>query len=183
MWPQPIDPGAAALLAFVTLQRLAELVIARRNDAWLRARGGIEHGAGHYPVMVALHASWLACLWVFALGITPSIGWVGAFAVLQGLRVWTLTSLGRRWTTRVIVLEGAPRVRRGPYRFMSHPNYAIVAAEVFVLPMAFGLWELALVFSLLNAAMLAVRLRVEEQALAGSAPALTGPAIPKGHRS
>jgi methyltransferase len=182
MWPHTIDPGAVALLAFVTLQRLAELVIARRNDAWLRAQGGIEHGAAHYPVMVALHASWLAALWVAASGITPSATWVAVYAVLQGLRLWTLLSLGRRWTTRVIVLEGAPRVRRGPYRIMSHPNYAVVAAEICVLPMAFGLVTLALVFTLLNAAMLAVRLRVEERALAGAGTP-TGPAIPTAHRS
>jgi methyltransferase len=170
MWPSPLEPGAVALLLLVTAQRLIELVIARRNDARLRAAGGVEYGTGHYPFMLALHAAWLIGLWAIATRIAPSLAWVAGFLVLQGLRLWTLYSLGRRWTTRVIVVPGAPLVRRGPYRFMRHPNYAIVAAEIFVLPMAFGLTVYAIVFSVLNALALAIRLRVEERALSTAAP-------------
>ena len=175
MIPVPLDLGAIALLLLVTAQRLIELVIARRNDAWLRSRGGIEHGAGHYPVMVGLHAAWLIGLWALASGIPPSIPWVIAYLVLQALRLWTLLSLGRRWTTRVIVLPGAPLVRRGPYRYLSHPNYVVVAVEIFVLPMAFGLLTFAIVFSALNAGMLAVRLGVEARALSSAMQNLHAP--------
>lgn len=170
MWPSPLEPGAVALLLLVTAQRLIELVIARRNDARLRAAGGVEYGAGHYPFMLALHAAWLIGLWAMATRIAPSLAWVAGYLVLQGLRLWTLCSLGRRWTTRVIVVPGAPLVRRGPYRFMRHPNYAIVAAEIFVLPMAFGLTVYAIVFSVLNALVLAIRLLVEERALSTAPP-------------
>lgn len=163
-WPH-IDPIAAAVLAFVTAQRLAELVYARFNEARLKRVGGIEHGASHYPLIVALHAAWLAGLWLLASGTRPHYGWLAVFLVLQGLRVWVLSTLGGRWTTRVIVLPGKSPIRSGPYRFLSHPNYAVVAAEIFVLPMAFGLVAFALLFSLANAAVLAIRIRAENAAL------------------
>ena len=163
-WPH-LDDIAVAVLALVTAQRLAELAYARFNEARLRKSGGVEHGASHYPLIVALHAAWLAGLWLAASGTRPHTGWLAVFLVLQGMRGWVLLTLGSRWTTRVIVLPDKPPIQSGPYRFLSHPNYAVVAAEIFVLPMAFGLVAYALVFSLLNAAVLAVRIRAENAAL------------------
>ena len=163
-WLQ-IDPIALAVLAFVTVQRLAELVYSRFNEDRLKRHGGVEHGASHYPAVVAVHAAWLIGLWIMAIGTHPHYGWIALFLVLQGLRVWVLGTLGPRWTTRVIVLPDTPPIRRGPYRFLSHPNYAVVAAEIFVLPMAFGLVAFALAFSALNASVLAVRIRAENAAL------------------
>ena len=156
--------GSALFLGFLVLQRLSELVIARRNTARLMARGAREVGAGHYPVMVAMHASWLALLVVFGLGQPVSPPWLAAFAALQALRLWILGTLGGRWTTRVIVVD-EPLVARGPFRWMRHPNYALVCAEIVVAPMVLGLWWVALVYTALNAAMLRVRIRAEEGAL------------------
>ena len=156
------------ILGLVTLQRLAELVLARRNTQRLLARGAHEVAAGHYPLIVALHAAWLAGLWYIVLwrgGDGVSWGWLAAFVVLQGLRVWVIATLGARWTTRIIVLPGAPLVTRGPYRFVSHPNYLVVAGEMLVLPLVFGLMAYGLVFSLLNGLVLWVRIRAEEAAL------------------
>jgi methyltransferase len=159
----------ALILAFVTLQRLAELVIARRNTARLLARGAYEVAPGHYPLIVAVHTLWLAALWWLAPG--KPIVWplIALFAVLQAGRLWVLATLGERWTTRIIILPGAPLVASGPFRFVSHPNYLVVVGEIAALPLAFGLWQVALVFTLLNAAVLAVRIRAENRALA-SAP-------------
>jgi methyltransferase len=157
--------AAVALLAFVTLQRLAELWLARRNTAWLRAQGAVEFGAGHYPLIVALHAAWLLSLWWLAPGRALDPALTAAFLLVQPLRLWVILALGRRWTTRVLVLPGAPLVRRGPYRLMRHPNYAVVAAEIALLPLAFGLWWHAALFSALNAALLVWRIRVEDAAL------------------
>ena len=162
------DPLSVAVLTFVTLQRLAELVYARSNEARLLARGAREYGAGHYPVLVAMHAAWLIGLWVLAAGIAPRPVWLLGFAALQGLRLWVLATLGPRWTTRVIVLPNEPLVRSGPYRFLSHPNYVVVAAELLVLPMAYELLFYGLLFSGLNAAVLWVRIHAEEQALRGA---------------
>jgi methyltransferase len=157
--------AAVVILALVTAQRLAELVIARRNTRALLARGAFEIGAAHYPLIVALHAAWLAALWIFAPG--QAIAWplIGVFVVLQALRLWVLASLGGRWTTRIIILPDAPLVTGGPFRFLRHPNYVVVVAEIAVLPLAFGLVWLALVFSLLNAAVLWVRISAEGAAL------------------
>lgn len=157
--------GAILLLAFVTAQRLGELVLARRNTARLMALGGVEHAAGHYPLIVALHAAWLGGLWLLAWDRPVQPGWLAAYAVLQALRAWVLLSLGARWTTRIITVPGERLVRRGPYRFVSHPNYLVVAGEIAVLPLVFGLWPYAVVFSLLNAGVLAVRIRAEGAAL------------------
>lgn len=153
----------ALLLIFVTLQRLAELVIARRNTRVLLAAGAHEIGARHYPVMVILHASWLLALWAgWVLGATQLQPWAAwLYLLLQPLRIWTMASLGRYWTTRVIVVPRAALVRTGPYRFVRHPNYLIVIMEIALLPLALGLWPLAVIFSLLNAAMLRHRLAVE----------------------
>jgi methyltransferase len=156
------------VLLLVAAQRLAELAYARRNTRRLKAEGAYESGAGHYPFLVAVHVLWLVSLAVFVpAGQAPNWALLGVFLVLQGLRVWVLASLGRYWTTRVITLPGAPLVRRGPYRFLKHPNYLVVAAEIAVLPLAFGAWEIAVIFSLANAAVLAWRIRCEERALSG----------------
>lgn len=159
-------PGALLLLA--TLQRLVELVIAQRNTRALLAEGAYEVGRGHYPVVVVLHGLWLATLWgLVALGRAELHVWPAiAYLLVQALRVWTLASLGRYWTTRVIVVPGASLVRKGPYRFLRHPNYAVVALEIALLPLALGSWALALGFSVANAIVLAWRIRVEDMALA-----------------
>ena len=157
------------IMALVTLQRLSELVIARRNTQRLLAQGATEYGRGHYPVMVTLHAAWLAALW-FSVGEQPvNLVLLGVFAVLQALRVWVLAVLGPRWTTRIIVLPGAPLVKRGPFRWLSHPNYCVVTAEIAVLPLTFGLFGIAALFTLLNAAMLYVRIGAEARALRSNA--------------
>ena len=156
---------AVLVLGFVTLQRLAELILARRNTARLRAKGAHEVGAAHYPLIVALHGAWLAGLWYLALERTPSLPWLGVFLVLQAARVWVIATLGERWTTRIIVLPGAPLIANGPYRFLSHPNYCVVAAEILVLPLAFGLVWYGIVFSLLNGFILWLRIRAESAAL------------------
>jgi len=157
--------AAVVILALVTAQRLGELVLARRNTRRLLAQGGVETGAGHYPLIVALHAAWLAGLWVLAWDRPVQLVWLAAYLALQGLRAWVLLSLGSRWTTRIITVPGERLVRRGPYRFISHPNYLVVVGEIAVLPLVFGLWAHALVFSVLNALVLAVRLRAETEAL------------------
>ena len=138
---------AIAVLAFVTLQRLAELAWARRNTARLLQKGAREHAPGHYPLIVAVHTGWIVGLWWFAWNREVNLYWLALFLVFQAGRVWALATLGERWTTRIIVLPGAPLVREGPYRFFPHPNYAVVVGEIFTLPAAFGLWIFALVFS------------------------------------
>ena len=159
---------AHLLILLVAAQRLGELLYARRNDRRLLAAGGVEYGASHYPLLVGLHTAWLAALFLSVSAETPILwGPLAGYLLLQGLRVWTLASLGGFWTTRVIVVPGAELVRRGPYRFVRHPNYLIVALEIPVLPLVFGAWPLALAFGLANLAVLAWRLRVEERALAG----------------
>ncbi len=158
--------GAIALLALVTAERVAELPIAARNTRALLAGGGIEHEAGHYPAIIALHALWLGGLWLLAWDSPLNLVWLAVFLGLQALRVWTLLSLGRRWTTRIITVPGETLVRRGPYRFLKHPNYVVVIGEIAVLPLVFGLWWFAAVFSLANALALYVRIRAEDRALA-----------------
>lgn len=157
---------ALAVLIFVTLQRLGELVLAQRNTRDLLANGAYEIAAEHYGLIVAVHTAWLAGLWWLARDLPVHLGWLAAFALLQLGRVWVLATLGRRWTTRIIIKPGAPLVASGPYRFLSHPNYAVVVGEIAVLPIAFGLYEFAAVFTLLNAAVLFVRIRAENKALA-----------------
>lgn len=156
---------SVAVLTLVTLQRLMELVLARRNTRILIAHGGIEIGAGHYPLIVALHAAWLAGLWALAWNRPIDLALLGIFAGLQALRLWVLVSLRERWTTRIIIVPGLPLVRKGPYRFLRHPNYLIVAAEILILPLGFGLTAYAVLFSALNAVVLAVRIRTENRAL------------------
>ncbi len=156
----------AWLIAFVTVQRLAELVLAQRNTMRLRRAGAVEFGAAHYPLMVALHVSWLLGLWLLGHQRPVDPVWLVIFATLQVGRVWVIASLGGRWTTRILVLPGAAPVARGPYRLIRHPNYLIVILEIAVVPMALGLPLFALGFSLANAAVLALRIHVENEALA-----------------
>jgi methyltransferase len=160
-----VETGALLLLMFVTLQRLSELMIARRNTKALMDIGGVEYGASHYPVMVALHAGWLVVLWWLGRGEELQWLWLAAYGVLQVFRLWILATLGRRWTTRIITVPGERLVTAGPFKWLRHPNYVLVALEVPVLPMIFGLWQVALIFAILNLAMLAWRISVEEQAL------------------
>jgi methyltransferase len=159
------DAAAIAILVAVSVQRVVELVYGRANEARLRARGAIEFGRSHYPAIVALHAAWLIGLWCLAWDRSPSFLWLVGFVALQILRVWVLFTLGERWTTRILVLPGAPLVNAGPYRYFSHPNYAVVVGELFVLPAVFGLLWYAIAFSILNAIVLAMRIGVEENAL------------------
>jgi methyltransferase len=156
---------AYAIMAFVTLQRLSELVIARRNTARLLAGGAHEVGARHYPAMVAMHTAWLAALWVTVGDRNVSMPLLVLFGLLQLMRIWVLATLGPRWTTRIIVTPDATLVAKGPFRFLRHPNYAVVTAEIAVLPLAFGLIGVAALFTVLNAAMLYVRIGAENRAL------------------
>ena len=157
------------ILALVTAQRLGELVVARRNTRRLLAEGGVERGAEHYPLMVGLHAAWLAGLWFLAWDRPANLAWASVYVALEGLRIWVLASLGGRWTTRIIVVPGETLVRRGPYRFVPHPNYLVVVGEIAVLPLVFGLTGYAAAFTLLNASLLWLRIRVEAAALTDAA--------------
>ncbi|MGZ5938852.1 MAG: isoprenylcysteine carboxyl methyltransferase family protein [Rhizomicrobium sp.] len=154
-------------MALVVLQRLIEIVYAERNTRALLARGAVEVGRAHYPLIVLLHASWLAAI-VFFLPENATIHWLPLmlFVLLQLCRVWVIATLGPYWTTRIITLPGAPLVRAGPYRFVRHPNYLVVAGEIAMLPLAFGEVDVAIAFTILNAAMLAWRIRQEDAALA-----------------
>ncbi len=154
------------VLLIVALQRLVELVHARRNTARLLARGGVEIGRDHYPLFILLHGGWLVAMTTLVPAHRPP-HWplIAVLILLQGLRLWIIASLGPYWTTRIITLPGAPVVRRGPFRFLRHPNYMVVTAEIAVLPLAFGATAIAAVFSALNLMLLAWRIRVEEAAL------------------
>ena len=153
------------ILALVTLQRLGELWLSNRNTRRLLAEGAREHAPGHYPLIIAVHVLWLGALWFLAPSRPVDAFWLALFLMLELMRLWVLLTLGRRWTTRVIVLPEAPLVRSGPYRFLNHPNYWVVIGEIAVLPLVFGLWPVALAFSFLNAALLAIRIREENRAL------------------
>jgi methyltransferase len=157
---------AALLLGVVTLQRAGELVIARANTRALLARGAVEVAPSHYPLIVAVHGAWLAALWAFGRDQPVNLALLCGFLLLEAARVWVMRTLGPRWTTRIIVLPGAPLVARGPYRYLSHPNYVVVAGEIALLPLVLGLPWIAAAFTLLNAAVLAVRIRAEHGALA-----------------
>jgi methyltransferase len=153
------------ILALVTLQRLGELWLSNRNTRLLMAQGAKEHSPGHYPLIVAVHALWLGALWWLAPGWPIDGFWFALFVLIELTRIWVVASLGSRWTTRIIILPNEPLVRRGPYRWVRHPNYLVVIAEIAVLPLVFGLWLVALLFSLLNALVLSVRIREENHAL------------------
>jgi methyltransferase len=164
----------AWLVAFLAVQRLVELGYAQWNTLRLRGRGGIEFGAKHYHLMVALHVFWLLGLWMLGHDRNVDPFWLTVFILLQAGRLWVLATLGRRWTTRVIVLPGAAPVARGPYRFLRHPNYLVVVLEIAIVPLALGLPLFALFFSLANAVLLAYRIRVENRALAWARQAEPG---------
>jgi methyltransferase len=153
------------ILALVTLERLGELMLAAHNTRRLMARGAYEVGRGHYPIIVAVHAGWLAALWLLRHGPVQLVPLI-MFVALLAARVWVIATLGDRWTTRIIILPGAPLVRAGPYRWLDHPNYLVVVGEIAVLPLVFGLPMVALFFSALNAIILWVRIREENKALA-----------------
>ncbi len=151
----------------VALQRLAELAYSARNAKRLLAEGGVEHGVKHYPALILVHVVWLIALF-FMIPADAPVYWplLGLYALLQVARYWVIGSLGRYWTTRVITVPGAPMVSRGPYQFIRHPNYVVLACEVAVLPLAFGAWELAIAFSGVNGIILWERIKVEDAALA-----------------
>jgi methyltransferase len=157
---------AHVILVAVVLQRVGELWYSSRNTRALKSRGATEYGQRHYPLLVALHASWLAAV-AIGVRLDPSVRPVplALFLLVQGVRVWILATLGPYWTTRVITVPDAPLVRRGPYRFLSHPNYLVVIAEMALLPLVFGQVGTALVFSVLNGAVLAWRIHIENAAL------------------
>jgi len=159
------------LVAAVGVERLAEMVVARRNAAWSFARGGIETGRGHWPYMVVLHLGLLvgalAEVWLADRPFVPWLGWpmLALVVAAQALRWWCIWTLGRQWNARVIVVPGSPRVTSGPYRWFRHPNYLAVVVEGVALPLVHGAWVTAIVFTLLNAVVLTLRLRAEERAL------------------
>ena len=161
-----MNTAVDVIAGLVALQRLAELVYAERNTAALKRDGAVEVGRSHYPLIVILHAAWLVTI----VAVAPPdarVDWylLAAFVVLQVLRVWVLASLGPYWTTRIITKPGAPLVRRGPYRHVRHPNYLIVAGEIALLPLVFGEVTVAVVFTVLNGLVLALRIRQEDSAL------------------
>ena len=160
-----MNPFAIAILGYVTLERLFELLFAGRNTKRLRALGARELGARHYPLIVGVHVLWLGSLWLLARDRAPDPFWLAMYVLLQAARIWVLSTLGPRWTTRIIVLPGEDLVKEGPYRFLNHPNYWVVIGEIAVLPLVFGFWDLALVFTLLNAAVLTIRIAEENRAL------------------
>ena len=171
------------ILGLVVIQRLVELVVASSNTRRLLARGGREVGRAHYPLFILLHGSWLVAIAATTpLSVEPIWPLIGVFVILQLGRVWVISTLGPYWTTRIITVDDAPVVRRGPFRFVRHPNYCVVAGEIAVLPLAFHDWAIALIWSILNALLLRHRIGVESAAIAprriattdrgGSTPAL-----------
>lgn len=161
-----------ALIVLVAVERVAELVVSTRNLAWTKANGGTEYGLGHYPAMVVLHIGLLLGCALEPLLLdrpfVPALGWpmLAIVAAAQALRWWCITTLGRQWNTRVVVVPGAPRVTGGPYRWISHPNYVAVIVEGFALPLVHSAWLTAIAFTVLNALLLRTRIKVENSALA-----------------
>jgi methyltransferase len=153
------------ILSLVTLSRIFELPFARANTQRLLRTGGREVAQGHYPLIVLLHAGWLASLWWLAPSRPVSLPLLAILALVECARIWVIVSLGKRWTTRIIIVPGEKLVTRGPYKYLNHPNYAVVIAEIALLPLVFGLWRVALLFTLLNAAILTIRIREENRAL------------------
>ncbi len=172
-------------VGLVSLQRLLELRLSRRHERLLRTRGAVERGRGHYPPMVALHVLWLLSTLVEGILRGPEL-WpvpLALFLLVQPLRYWAIFTLGEYWNTRILVVPGAKLVSRGPYRYLKHPNYVVVVVEVLTLPLIFGAWITALVFSVLNAALLFVRIREENRALAELALSFQPSAVSKNRRS
>jgi methyltransferase len=157
--------AAEIILALVTAQRGGELLLSRAHTEALMARGAVEIAPGHYPLMVAVHTAWLISLWAFGYDQPIDIIALVIYLALQVLRVWVMVTLGARWTTRIIVLPNAPLVTSSPYRYLRHPNYAVVAGEIAILPLTLQLPAVAMIFTLLNAGVLLIRIRAENQAL------------------
>lgn len=155
---------AEIILALATAQRGAELILSRSHTRALMARGAVEVAPGHYPLMVAVHAAWLISLWVFGHDQPVNVTAFAAYLALQGLRIWVMATLGERWTTRIIVLPNAPLVAGGAYRYLRHPNYAVVAGEIALLPLMLSLPWIAAVFTVLNGAVLFIRIHAEDRA-------------------
>ncbi|WP_309136386.1 isoprenylcysteine carboxyl methyltransferase family protein [Nocardioides campestrisoli] len=164
------------VVALVALERLAEMVVSTRNAAWSMARGGVESGRGHYPVMVLLHTGFLVAMLLEAFwrrpDVPPALAWsmLAVVVAAQALRWWCIATLGHRWNTRVIIVPGLAPVRSGPYRWFRHPNYVAVVAEGVALPLVHGCWITALLFTVANAFLLRTRIRVEDEALASLPP-------------
>jgi len=156
---------ALGVLLLVTLSRLVELLVSARNTRLLMAEGAVEVGAGHYPFIVAVHAAWFMALltWILIFPQPMNLGWLAAYVGVQVFRGWVFVSLGRYWTTRIIVPRHVPLIRRGPYRFLRHPNYVVVVFEIAILPLVLGAWPVAVAFSSLNAAVLFVRIKAENR--------------------
>jgi methyltransferase len=154
------------IIGTVALQRILELIYSARNARALRARGAIEVGVGHYPLLVAVHVAWIVALFVSVNAETAIYPvWLALYVLLQLGRTWVLLTLGRYWTTRLFHLESVPTIQSGPYRFLRHPNYLVVVGEIATLPLVFGLWHIAVIFSLLNGAVLLWRIRIENRFL------------------
>jgi methyltransferase len=160
-----------AFIVFVIVQRLFELRVAKRNEAWARSKGAIEHAPEHYPWMVAMHSTWILATFFESLARGSQLGplwvvWLSVFVLAQFGRYWAISSLGQYWNTRILIVPGAKLVRRGPYQFLSHPNYVVVALELLTGPLIFGAWITAILFTILNAILLlGVRIPAEERAL------------------
>jgi methyltransferase len=160
--------AAEIILALVTAQRGAELLLSRRHTARLMAQGAIEIAPDHYLLMVAVHTFWLVALWVLGHDQAPNLLALAAYVALQALRLWVMVTLGARWTTRIIVMPGAPLIAKGPYRYLNHPNYVVVTAEIALLPVMLHLWGTALLFTILNGLVLFIRIRAENRGLSHS---------------
>lgn len=160
----------AIVISIVILQRLVELVVAKRNEQWMRSQGAFEVGAAHYPIMVTMHIAFFISLLAEVILLDRSLSsiWIillVIFLTAQVARIWCLTSLGKFWNTKIIILPGADVVQKGPYKWVRHPNYVIVTTELLVLPLMFGAYLTAIIFTLLNVWMLSVRIPAEEKAL------------------
>lgn len=161
-----INIVAGLFLAYIIFERLIELPIAARNTKRLKAQGGVEHSPGHYPLIVAVHTGWILSMVGWGHDQDVNAIWFGVYAVLQLLRVYILGTLGKRWTTRIIVLPGETKVTKGPFALLPHPNYLLVICEILVAPLVLGLWEVAAIFGALNAMVLVIRVSAEERAWA-----------------
>lgn len=154
-----------AVLALVTASRIVELPMAQANTARLKQKGAYEVAPGHYPAIVVLHVGWLAALWWYVPGRPFSVPLLILFGLVEVARIWVIQTLGKRWTTRIIVVPDEELVACGPYKYVNHPNYLVVVAEIALLPLVFGLWQVGLIFSILNAIILWVRIGAENRAL------------------
>jgi methyltransferase len=180
-----------AVLVALAVQRILELRLARRNEAWARAQGAHELGARHYPAFFVLHVGWLVAwpleVWIRGPALAPGWwAWIGAFVAAQGLRYWAIATLGRRWNTRILVLPGTSPIARGPYRVLAHPNYVAVCIELAAVPLVFGAWWTAAITAIVNAVLLlGIRIPAEVAALAwarDAEPPTRGPAAARDPR-